>query len=55
MRTMDFGKTVVIQLSNNATSTATKLNGDLVSQRQTHSMAHHAQDSAAGFCKPSHH
>ena len=54
MRTMDFGKTVVIQLSNDATSTATKLNGDLVSRCQPHLMEHHAHDSAAGFRETPH-
>ena len=30
---MDFGETVVIQLSNSATSMTTKSNGDIVSRR----------------------
>ena len=50
---MDFGETVVIQLSNSATSTATKLNSDIVSCRP-HSMAHYPHDSTAGFRNPPH-
>ena len=33
---MDFGETVVIQLSNSVMSTATKSNGDFVSWRRLH-------------------
>ena len=48
-KTIDFGETVVIQLSNSATSMATKLNGNFVSQRRLHSTARHAHDSTVGF------
>ena len=49
---MNFGETVVIQLSNSATSTATKLNSDIVSCRPH--LIHYLHDSIAGFCKPPH-
>ena len=47
MQMMDFGKIVVIQLSNDMTSMAMKLNGDIIA-RQLHLMTHYAHDITAG-------
>ena len=55
MRMLDFGETVVNLKRcdyNDAITMATKLNSDLVSRCRLYSMAHHAHDSAAGFCEP---